>query len=263
MQPKELINALSDNELFNQLSKKEPVFFLDYDGTLTPIVRRPEDALLSESMRSLIKELSRRCKVAIISGRDRKDVEKLVNVKGLIYAGSHGFDISGPKGMQMQNEQAENSLSVLDQAESELENRLDKIQGSQVERKKFSIAVHYRNAPENTVPEIKNIVDDVHNQFHSLRKRYGKKIIELQPDIPWDKGKAILWLMDQLNLDQDKFIPIYIGDDLTDEDAFGVLQDGGVSILVGNHGHKTKARFTLQNVAEVEEFFQKVKKLLT
>jgi len=258
MQQKRLINALKDEKLFSQVLKKRPVFFLDYDGTLTPIVSHPEDALLSDSMGSVLKELAKISKVAIISGRDKKDVQKLVGLDELIYAGSHGFDISGPGGMEMQNEKAKKFLFVLDEAEEELKTKLSPLKGSQLERKKFSIAIHYRNAAEDVVPKIKSSVDEVHNQFPNLRKGFGKKVIELQPDIEWHKGKAVLWLMDNLELKRDEVLPFYIGDDVTDEDAFDVLQDIGIGILVDDHGHGTKANYLLHNVKEVEKFLEKV-----
>lgn len=258
MQQERLIIALNDEKLFNQILKKQPVFFLDYDGTLTPIVSHPEDALLSDSMRSVLKQLAKISKVAIISGRDKKDVQKLVGLDELIYAGSHGFDISGPDGMEMQNEKAKKFLSVLDEAEKELKTKLSSLSGSQLERKKFSIAIHYRNAAEDVVPKIKSSVDKVHNQFPNLRKGFGKKVIELQPDIEWHKGKAVLWLMDNLELKREEVLPFYIGDDVTDEDAFDVLQDMGIGILVDDHGHGTKAHYLLHNVKEVEKFLEKV-----
>jgi trehalose 6-phosphate phosphatase len=258
IQQKKLIIALNDEKLFNQILEKRPVFFLDYDGTLTPIVNHPEDALLSDSMRSVLKKLAKLCKVSVISGRDKKDVQKLVGLDELIYAGSHGFDISGPGGMKMQNEEAKKFLSVLDKAEEVLKTKLSVLKGSQLERKKFSIAIHYRNAAEDIVPQIKSSVYNVHEQFPNLRKGFGKKVIELQPDIEWHKGKAVLWLMDYLELKRDKVLPFYIGDDITDEDAFNVLQNIGIGILVGDQGKETKAHYLLNNVGEVEKFLNKV-----
>jgi trehalose 6-phosphate phosphatase len=258
MQQKNLIIALHDEKLFNRIIKQKPAFFLDYDGTLTPIVNHPEDALMSESMRSVLKELAEHCKVAIVSGRDKKDVQKLVGLNELVYAGSHGFDISGPDGMEMHNDKAEKFLSTLDKAEEQLKTKLSSLNGSQLERKKYSIAVHYRNAEEDTASKIKSLVENVHEQFPHLRKGFGKKVIELQPDIDWNKGKAVLWLMKKLNLESDKFLLFYIGDDLTDEDAFDVLQDKGIGILVGDQVDGTKAHYLLHNVKEVQNFLEKV-----
>src|SRR5713101_3770575 len=117
--------------------------FLDYDGTLTPIVDHPEDAWLSDSMRQVLRELAARVPVAILSGRDLDDVRRRVDLDGIVYAGSHGFDIAGPRGLRKQV--ATECLPKLDIAEKELHEALDGIPGARVERKHFSIAVHYRN----------------------------------------------------------------------------------------------------------------------
>ncbi len=258
MKKTDLHLAGNDRELLNKIKKSKPVFFLDYDGTLTPIVNHPEDAVLSDSMSSALKDLAKVCTVAIVSGRDKKDVQNLVGLDELIYAGSHGFDISGPGGMEMQNEEGKKYLPLLDSAEERLQGKLPDIKGAQLERKKFSIAVHYRNVGDNDVQKVKDLVDEVHKHYPALRKSFGKKVIELQPDIDWNKGKAVLWLMKKLDLEDGNVLPVYIGDDLTDEDAFEALQGIGPGILVGDHGHKTKAQYLLHNVDEVEDFLEEV-----
>src|SRR6059036_3220295 len=112
--------------------------FLDYDGTLTPIVSQPEDAWLSDSMQQTLRELARQAPVAILSGRDLDDVRRRVNLDGIVYAGSHGFDIAGPGGLCRQL--GAEYLSILDTSEKELRQALDEIPGAQLERKRFSVA---------------------------------------------------------------------------------------------------------------------------
>ena len=87
-------------DIFCQIDGKSVVVFLDYDGTLTPIVDRPELATLPEHTRETLRELAKHCTVGIISGRDRVNVQQMVNVDSLIYAGSHGFDISGSRELE-------------------------------------------------------------------------------------------------------------------------------------------------------------------
>src|SRR5947208_17168074 len=91
--------------------------FLDYDGTLTPIVSHPEKALLSDSMRTTLRALVARAPVAILSGRDLYDMRQRVRVDGIVYAVSHGFAIAGPHGLPQQMARA--VLAVLDAAEGE------------------------------------------------------------------------------------------------------------------------------------------------
>jgi alpha,alpha-trehalase len=232
--------------------------FLDYDGTLTPIVSRPENAWLADSMRQTLRELAARVPVAILSGRDLDNVRRRVNVGGIVYAGSHGFDIAGPRGLRRQ--MATDFLTKLDMAEKELREALDGIPGARVERKRFSIAAHYRNVNENDVPEVQRVVDAAAALHPELRRIDGKKVYELLPDIDWNKGKAVLWLVQMLGLESRSggIRPVYIGDDATDEDAFGVLGQDGTGILVSEQSQPTAARYSLKNPIEVERFLRAV-----
>jgi trehalose-phosphatase len=263
MEPQNLPSALNHfHEIGNKVKNKRPAVFLDYDGTLTPIVSRPEDAVLSVEMRSLLRHLSSLCLVAVISGRDRADVEKLVGLDELIYAGSHGFDISGPD-MNVNFEPAEGFLPVLDQAERELRPLIDSVPGASLERKRYAIAVHYRNVPgEEEVSRIKKTVEDLSRRLEGLKSTGGKKIIELRPDMDWDKGRAVLWLLEKLGADQPDAVPFYIGDDITDEDAFRILTHRGIGILVGEHGEPTYAKFKLTDVDEMKRFLHQLAAIL-
>ena len=226
--------------------------FLDYDGTLTPIVNQPEAAWLSESMRETLRSLVARVPVAILSGRDLDDVRGRVHVDGIVYAGSHGFDIMGAGGLR--RELGGEYLPVLDAAEAELREALDEIPGAQLERKHFSVAAHYRNVNEDDAFRVAQAVDEVAARHRELRRINGKKVYELLPDIDWNKGKAVLWLLETLEVERGKALPIYIGDDRTDEDAFRALEKRGVAILVSEHPQATAANYCLTNPEEVEEF---------
>ncbi len=205
---------------------KRPAVFLDYDGTLTPIVCHPEDAWLSESMRHVLRELGAQAPIAILSGRDLDDVRRRVDLDGIVYAGSH------------------------------LRQALDEIPGAQLERKRFSVAAHYRNVNENDVLMLARAVEAVAARHPELRRINGKKVYELLPDIDWDKGKAVIWLMESLGLDRENVRPIYLGDDTTDEDAFRALEHLGVGILVTDESQLTAARYSLKNPTEAEDFLR-------
>jgi trehalose-phosphatase len=237
-------------------SGKRPAVFLDYDGTLTPIVSHPEDAWLSESMRQTLQSLAARVPVAILSGRDLDDVRGRVLVDGIVYAGSHGFDIAGAGGLRRELGAA--YLPVLDAAETELREALDEIPDAQLERKHFSVAAHYRNVNEDDASKVALAVDAVAAKHRELRRMDGKKVYELLPDIDWNKGKAVLWLLETLDLARGKVLPIYVGDDRTDEDAFRALEKHGVAILVSEHPQITAANYWLSNPEEVERFLQKI-----
>jgi len=233
--------------------------FLDYDGTLTPITNRPEQAMLSHSMRTVLRALAAKVPAAILSGRDLQDVRRRVGIDAIVYAGSHGFDIAGPGGLRRQ--MATEFLPYLDMAEKELHNVLDGIPGAFVERKHFSIAAHYRNVDANCVPEVERLVDALAARHPELRRIDGKKVYELLPNVDWDKGKALLWLLGTLDLDPPSrgIRPIYIGDDSTDEDAFRALESeerGGVGIIVTEHPRQSAARYMLKDSGEVELFLR-------
>lgn len=259
----ELPSALdSREEIQRALAGKQPALFLDYDGTLTPIVKRPEDAVLGQDMRAILRTLASQCTVAVVSGRDRAEVEKLVGLENLFYAGSHGFDISGPQGLHFQHEGGRQALPDLDRAEKELRELLQAVKGVLVERKGFAIAVHYRNAADEDLASIKNTVQEVSQGYEGLKTSPGKQILELKPNLEWDKGKALLWLLERLGLKEARVLPMYLGDDLTDEDALRVLADRGIGILVGDPGRPTSAHFRLRDVGEVKQFLQGLEGLL-
>ena len=253
----ELPSALEcHQEIFHFFNGKSITVFLDYDGTLTPIVERPELATLPEETRETLRQLAELCTVGIISGRDRENVHRLVNLDSLFYAGSHGFDISGPQDCKIQHELGIPFLPVLDQAEALLNELLNSVKGTLIERKKFSIAVHYRLVNSCDLEAVRVAVERVVSQYTNLRITEGKKVYDLQPRIEWDKGKALLWLMDSLNLPHNQVVPLYVGDDLTDEDAFRVLQNNGVGIVVEETARPTYAIHRLNNTVEVHQFLE-------
>jgi len=235
--------------------------FLDYDGTLTPIVSQSEKALLSDSMRQTLQALATHAPVAILSGRDLDDIRRRVGIDTIIYGGSHGFDVAGPRGLR--HEVATEFLPMLDIVEKELGKELAGIPGVRVERKRFSIAAHYRNVKASEVPELERAVSEVAGRNLDLRRIDGKKVYELVPNIDWDKGKAVLWLLQQLGLERANARPIYIGDDRTDEDAFRALDERGVSILVSEEPRPTAASYLLRDPQEVERFLRELVARLT
>jgi trehalose 6-phosphate phosphatase len=194
-----MINALEHfDEIEARLAGKRPSVFLDYDGTLTPIVARPELAVLGDEMRAVLRDLAARCSVAIVSGRDMQDVRKLVGLDDLVYAGSHGFDIAGPNGLRIQHEQGAAFTAAVEQAVARLRPEVSGIDGSLIEPKRYAVAVHYRQVADADVPKLEGIVDRVIEAVPKLRKTHGKKVFELRPRFDWDKGKAVLWLLSAL-----------------------------------------------------------------
>jgi alpha,alpha-trehalase len=233
------------------LAERCPALFLDYDGTLTPIVERPEDAELDAPTRAVLRAAAAAMPVAIVSGRDLDDVRALVGLEDVVYAGSHGFDIRGPD-LQLELPEGIDALEDLAQAASMLRERLADVAGAQVEPKRFAVAVHYRRVAGADTAKVEHAVTTTAQGLPALRRTAGKKIFELRPDIDWDKGRAVRWLLEQLDLDGPDVLPIYIGDDDTDEDAFRALAErGGIGVLVAEAPKASAARFRVQDTAAV------------
>jgi trehalose-phosphatase len=229
--------------------------FLDYDGTLTPIVARPESATLSESKRDVLRTLAAKVPVVILSGRDLDDLRSRVDIGEIIYGGSHGFDIAGPGGLRKQV--ATEFLPILDAVENELHEKIVAVPGGLIERKKFSVAAHYRQTDRPGAITVSRAVQQVASVHPELRCVPGKKVYELQPDVDWNKGLALIWLLGCLRRDHDLF-PIYVGDDQTDEDAFRALPRYGVGILVTARPRQTAARYMLRGSQEVERLLGEI-----
>jgi trehalose 6-phosphate phosphatase len=258
----DLPNALTHgDELARRLAGKKLALFLDYDGTLTPIVDRPEDAIISDSMREAVRGLAGRCSVCVVSGRDRPVVQELMGVDTLIVAGSHGFDIWSPSGGAFQKEMGGEFTGVLEEAKARLHAAMDPIKGALVEPKKASVAAHYRLVADEVSHKIKEVVDAIlADHPNELKVTPGKMVFEIQPKIDWDKGKAVLYLIEALGLSTDDYVPMYMGDDHTDEHAFEALQGRGIGVFVGRAddpevgGRTTYADYILNSMVEVEQF---------
>ena len=239
-------------------SGKKLAIFLDYDGTLTPIVSRPDLAILTDEMRDTVKRLSLKHTTAVVSGRFRGDVENLVNIDGFFYAGSHGFDIKGP-GFAMINPAVKDLVPQVDSMIEILKKELGDIPGLLVEEKKFSVAVHYRLVDEATyLVGIQSFVDKVVDENPDFRLMHGKKVFEILPAMDWNKGKAIRSILQALDISWNDTTVIYIGDDTTDEDAFRVVRSRGTNVLVCDHAKPSSADFQIANPDEVKDLFEKI-----
>ncbi len=286
---KMLNNILVSHRLVSHFEKeciklrKVFVLFLDYDGTLTPIVARPDLAILHPSTFEILQKLSTVCKkLAIVSGRAKHDVKELVKIPQLYYAGSHGFDIEEPsvpvsshtvqqKKFQMGTEY----IPVLEQVFERLQKELGMINGCILENNKFSLSVHYRLVSEETYvkyifEKTDSIVKEVNAQFSDakIKLTQGKMVIEVRINLDWHKGKAVEYLLKEWELNEpSKVFAMYVGDDKTDEDAFRYLRDSqcGMGVLVAKEDdprvvnpEQTSASYRLNDTTETQLLLQQV-----
>ncbi len=256
-----LPSALDNYErIMQEMDRLKPVLFFDFDGTLSPIVDKPEAACLLPGMREVLEALHKKSKIGVVSGRDTYDVMHKVDIKGIEYAGSHGFHIVSDDG-EHENKEGEKLLEKLDSIEKQLIVEFENgREGIKVDRKRYAIAVHYRNAKvEGAEDIVEATVMKYLKKYPQFKKGGGKKIVEIKPDIDWNKGKAIRWIMDKNDIvPKWNSIPFYFGDDLTDEDAYREISDEGIGILVGNHTKLSAAEYGLGSVEEVKVFLEKL-----
>jgi trehalose-phosphatase len=228
--------------------------FVDYDGTLTPIVSRPELALCPSKVKRHLGELRDLpgVSLAIISGRSIEDVREKVGVSGITYVGNHGLEIENPAGRHKKI-LASARKRELKRITQNLQNSLKKIPGILLEDKGPILSVHYRTVPQKFFTQVPQIVEA---ELQQWRKRWkmasGKKVLEIRPNINFNKGKAVKEILKTFPSQQ--LLPIYLGDDQTDEDAFRVLKGQGISVFVGMGKLSSEADFFLRNPEEVQEF---------
>ncbi|XP_019437611.1 PREDICTED: probable trehalose-phosphate phosphatase J [Lupinus angustifolius] len=262
-------------DMFDQIMEsskgKQIVMFLDYDGTLSPIVEDPDRAFMSNSMRKTVRKLARCFPTAIVTGRCKDKVYNFVRLAELYYAGSHGLDIKGPtrsskynkdrKGETLHFQPASQFLPMIDELYQRLVDKTKSVPGAMVENNKFCVSVHFRCVDEKKWSELAHQVKSVLKDYPKLRLTQGRKVLEIRPTIKWDKGKALEFLLESLGLAHcNDVFPVYIGDDQNDEDAFKKLRDRGqgFGILVSKFPKETSAYYSLQEPKEVMDFLQRL-----
>ncbi|MFA5351030.1 MAG: trehalose-phosphatase [Candidatus Omnitrophota bacterium] len=252
------------NDLENikiNLADKYLYLFLDYDGTLTPIAGTPDKAIIPQRTKRLLDLLSKKknCRIAVISGRALADIKKRIGLKNVIYSGNHGFQIDGPKikhGLPVSPAYKKALLRI----KTQLKEKLSGTKGIFIEDKGFSLALHFRLVDKGELSFVKTIFRKSIVPYlirNKIKIRPGKKVLEVMPPVDWDKGKVVLWLLTRqiLAFKKKNIFPVYIGDDVTDEDAFRALKGKGLTIFVGKPGN-SKADYYLKNAEEVVKFMR-------
>jgi trehalose 6-phosphate phosphatase len=209
------------------------VLLLDFDGTLAPIMDRPELAAMPVRTRRALERLMAMegVTVAVVSGRGLADVRERAAIPGIAYAGNHGMEIEGA-GLHRIHPQAAAARPDLAAAAARIMADLEGMDGALMEDKGLSLSIHYRMAPEREA-DVREIVLEAVDGRPGLVVTEGKMVLEVRPRVEWDKGRAVLFLLEQMRPPRDTPI-LYLGDDRTDEDAFCALGGRGEGVLVAD-----------------------------
>jgi trehalose-phosphatase len=235
-------------------------FFLDYDGTLTPIVSRPDLAFLSLEAKRILNRLQDcpQVFVAIISGRSLEDLYDKIRIPGITYVGNHGLEIRNPAGIHKKVLSA-NRKKEMWEIQATLKRNLGTLPGILFEDKESTFSIHYRMAVRESHRKVSKEIGQVIKKWGArwmvLR---GKMVFEIRPRLEFHKGKAVKDLLKEMP--ETGLLPFCFGDDRTDEDAFRFLRDRGITVFVGPPESPSEAEYYLQNPGEVLEFLRRMAK---
>ncbi len=253
------------DELKEDLAERFLYLFLDYDGTLSPIVRDPGKAVLSLRMRGRLEKVLKagKCRIAVISGRALDDIQRRIGISGITYGGNHGLEVEGPEG-NFRYPLPEKTRCALDDVRRILAKELSTVPGAVLEEKGMTLTVHLRKVKRGELLIAAHAVSEATRSYRMRREiavSPGKEAFEIRPSVAWAKGKTVLWLLEKSTVTGgEPPWPLCVGDDRTDEDAFREIRERGVTVFVGAP-RQTKARYYLRNVGEVAAFLGRLARI--
>ncbi len=239
---------VTPNDIINNLSlDKNYCLFLDIDGTLAPFQINPEHSFIPNATLETIKKITKlNIPVIAVTGRDVDTASKLLHPIEVPIAGLHGLDIYFNSGNYIRPDLSSINFKKLKQ---DIIKNCEKYPELLIEDKGYSIALHYRKNP-NLENNAINIMQKININHPHLKINKGKFVVELIPKQA-DKGRAIETILNHLDLHA--VLPIFIGDDLTDESGFTYInQQSGLSIKVGPG--ETQAKYRLKDIDNVADF---------
>jgi trehalose-phosphatase len=247
-----------------RLTGRPLLLLLDVDGTLAPIVERPDYAIVSPATQHVLVDLVAMpdTHVAIVSGRSARDARRLVNVKGVWVLGNHGIEVAQPNGPPAVRRDVAQYESKVAAAVDRCSSIADSTPGVIVEDKRWTLSVHYRLADRAVIPAVSAHVADIALQL-GLRVTVGKEVLEVRPPVDVNKGTAAIALARSLNALDPSASVFCAGDDRTDEDAFRALratQPAAVTVFVGNDGAllTTGAEFSVADPDDVRALLEAI-----
>ena len=243
------------------LEESHILLCLDFDGTLARIVQKPSDAVLPARTRMVLKKLRAKgwCTIAVISGRTLHSLMRKVRLEGIIYGGNHGAQLTGPN-IDFQAPIGPETYRAFETIKSSVRSLTAGMNGVVLEDKTHSLSIHFREFEED-VPQLARAVSHIVQSFIDdgyVRINTGKKVFDITPG-SWNKGMAVQWLLRHLSVStvSQSVVPIYIGDDTTDEDAFAAIGENGFTVVVGNV-RRSAAQYSLKDTDEVFKLLEKM-----
>jgi trehalose-phosphatase len=251
------------DSIVGRLGGAHLLLMLDFDGTLAPIAPTPEEAALPAETRALLARLAsgERCTVAVVSGREIGDLKRKVELAGIVYVGNHGLEVDGAD-TPAECAVPPDGRETIERLVESLGSKLERIPGILIEDKGSAVAVHYRLAGADYAPSVETAVReavlecDAENVVAVSR---GKRVVELRPRTDCDKGKVVssLFARERRRRDGEAVVPLYVGDDITDEDAFESLAEDGITVYVGKPGC-SRARYYVRSAGEVAKLLERL-----
>lgn len=235
------------------------LLMLAYEGVLVPAGRAGEagpGAEVREALERLAKD-ARWARVVVLDSRTVDQLKELVGVEGVAYAGLDGMVVDGPW-LSLAYEPAQRLRSEVAKLRDELVEALRTFSGVGLVDRGLSLSIDYSKAPRGLGRRVSRAVFSLlsaRGGFRLLRKR---KVLEVTPDVDWDRGRAVELLLAQEGLRE--LLPVYVGGDEVDEPAFRALGAGGLTVVVGRRP-RSYARLYVKNVEEVGEFVRRVARL--
>ena len=233
---------------------KHLVVLLDFDGTLCEFEADPAAVQLPDARRQAILRIQERATVAIVSGRRMEDVrERCALNGGAIVAGLHGLEIEGPD-ERFVHPDLEKASAAVTEVSVALRKAAAGIPGAFVEDKGASVALHFREANADGQRAALGAFASAaapHLETGRLRVMRGSYVLELLPNIAWNKGNAVRWILERIERQKGPVFAVYIGDDVTDQDAFAAVEGHGLAIAASD---RVTANVHLDGPVGVERF---------
>jgi trehalose 6-phosphate phosphatase len=238
----------------------------DFDGTLAPIVSDPELAQMSVLDRDALRAICANdgYSVAIVTGRQMEEIRRLVQLDDVYYAANYGMEIDGPDGFRFREPEGERIRSLVTSLAPQLSDSLADISGVVVENKALSITVHHRHVAAEFLTTVSRRVSEITapavSGGHIRVSNGNRQAIEIVPVNATNKGIAIALILEHVGKTGIQPWPMYMGDDVMDEQGFRLVNDrGGASIIISPGGKdETEAQFFANKPADVSQLISRM-----